>query len=1133
LDAFCCETDWAVQNPGTSITQAPATAPPDGSATSAPTFDVFFCQRSMASSDLERNDKLNKQEYVIFLNRLTNSEFIGKTYDQLDAGLQANYGNLAGDEGNISIFGSKPDQKDISVEQENNLSNICLETSIALNGGALLSTDNTTGTPTNNPASTPTPTALTPVESPPTVEPSVQMSLPPSFDTNTCDIALGSSDPDADDYLSEEEYTEFVIRLTGDKFEGLAFKELPSPLPDTYYDLVPKNETGIYIYGSKPGDDPDEQQKEALQRICLTVAIAYSQTEEWTSPPLVPPPGTFAPGFSEGYNSFIVSNRGGLTSIDLVNGLNRDGLDQAYNFFIEKAIEDSDLTIGSLPATKERSFLRRRKLAVDLSLNSPKIYLLEDSDCPEGLSSTEKCQIAFAKFQLTIDEEDAGTVSKVYTDYTQSLISQRVLEIVLKKVDPRTTLKIVNASYPVVPETEVNAQPPTGVPGEEKEEEKTKKKLAGPILGGLFVIILICVIVYVYFRGLPFQLELPSFLSFLNRGRGRVGNKGDDNNDEGGLVSGQDDDGRSNSGKGSPVINNNTFVYDDDDEDDEEGHTYLNRFGFAKKKKKNDEENPSFGLDSRRDLSQPLKGSNDDLYAFEEPSEADSESDTPNNKKSVDENDDNVFGGGSSQMWGTDNVFGADLSTPGWGANEAEDNFFGTPEYPEEKNKDAASRSGSKDSGSYSSDDDTYESGEMDESDGHSEQDSGTFDMENSKQENSFSESSADFSSKSGSISVEKMSDDLKLKNDDMNAAIDNGDWDAVVQATKNFGKSDIEDSGDGKHNSDDEDDDSDSESYSGSGDGSATSATTTSEERENREEYRAQVEDLVKIVLPDETEKVGAMMDQFKGREAELVSTLQTMEERSGGQRARAAVHKSKPPAQQQNVAYTTGPNGAGIQGGEGSAAGTAAIAAASLPIPAEEMLDGDYEEYQNVSFDSGFERQNAFGDEGEEAQYKNEGSEYSNEYDDDRSYLSEDGSASRSYYSDEEDSQGRSVYSDEEGSQTKSVYSEEEGSRTRSVYSDEDGSQTRSVYSDEEGSQIRSAYSDEEGSREWDPNTQEEGSQERSYYSDEEGSEVRSFYSQEGSRSYYSGEGSYRSGEEPKEGSYFSDEGSQQDEK
>lgn len=90
--------------------------------------------------------------------------------------------------------------------------------------------------------------------------------------------------------------------------------------------------------------------------------------------------------------------------------------------------------------------------------------------------------------------------------------------------------------------------------------------------------------------------------------------------------------------------------------------------------------------------------------------------------------------------------------------------------------------------------------------------------------------------------------------------------------------------------------------------------------EEEQRRKYLAQVKDLVHTVVPDEIENVEAMMDQFVGREPELINTLQTMHERSTSKRARNAIHRSKAIPQRDSSLISTG----GIDG-------SAAIAAAS----------------------------------------------------------------------------------------------------------------------------------------------------------------------------------------------------------
>ena len=291
------------------------------------------------------------------------------------------------------------------------------------------------------------------------------------------------------------------------------------------------------------------------------------------------------------------------------------------------------------------------------------------------------------------------------------------------------------------------------------------------------------------------------------------------------------------------------------------------------------------------------------------------------------------------------------------------------------------------------------------------------------EEQHSYSESSADdekfgdgFASKS--LSTDKLNSDLRLKNDNMDTAIENGDWDAVVQAANSFDKSDQEStsvagsSEIGTFSQDDIEDNSYSDSYS---DASTASATTATVEFERRVEYRAQVDFLVREVLPDETEKVDAMMDQFKGREAELVSTLQTMKERNTNSKARALVHKSK--------AYIGGANVNGAQRGDGSTAGNAAIAAASLPIPESGMFDNEDENSFDNTDHVDFERDSNFVDASNSEDYEDR-SEYSDE--DDRSYFSDEGSGSG------------------EGSRSVS----NGGSGSRSFYS-EDGS--RSYYSGE----------------------------------------------------------------------------------
>jgi hypothetical protein len=76
----------------------------------------------------------------------------------------------------------------------------------------------------------------------------------------------------------------------------------------------------------------------------------------------------------------------------------------------------------------------------------------------------------------------------------------------------------------------------------------------------------------------------------------------------------------------------------------------------------------------------------------------------------------------------------------------------------------------------------------------------------------------------------------------------------------------------------------------------SMVSAASTVDPQEKRQmnAYRAEVEALVRRVVPDEIDNVDDIMVQFSGREEELIETLRAMQEKSIAQRARAAVQKS-----------------------------------------------------------------------------------------------------------------------------------------------------------------------------------------------------------------------------------------------
>ena len=125
---------------------------------------------------------------------------------------------------------------------------------------------------------------------------------------------------------------------------------------------------------------------------------------------------------------------------------------------------------------------------------------------------------------------------------------------------------------------------------------------------------------------------------------------------------------------------------------------------------------------------------------------------------------------------------------------------------------------------------------------------------------------------------------------------VDAGDWEGVVAAAAKFEAS----AGTGSQSR------TTSNSMESTGTGQSTlsnSAGDTPSKVQKREEVRAEVEALVRRVVPDEIDNVDEMMNQFKGREEELVETLRTMQERAVAQKARSAGHKAAKQEARRNV--------------------------------------------------------------------------------------------------------------------------------------------------------------------------------------------------------------------------------------
>lgn len=917
------------------------------------TVDERDCLIDLTFADSDRDSKLTEEEYVRFVNKVSDDNYKGLNFGELPGNLKDTFYSLAS-YGVIDIIGSRPEHNP-SDSQESFLIDVCCQTDLALKNP----TQPTTGPPPSSP----------PVSNP--------FNCDDSIPRQKCNIYVSIVDVNKDDFLNKVEYVRFLDRLVGDDtYDNVFFNDLPENLIANFDKFADGDK--INIYGTKPGQKASSSQDEKLDAFCCETDYAVENpgtlapvTPTQSPVPVTPSPTPTTPAkLVEVFNSFIISNTKGINANRLVPGNpNRDGLDGAYDKF-------SSNSVSSLSQIRSSSFSLRRSLATMFEPNSAKITTILDSDCPAQVDTRATCQTVFASFKVTVRNQDIEGLSERYTSATQKDIENGALQTALTDEDPLSSLKVVDASYPAIYEpSSVPTPAPTPAPAPAK-----KSSPAGPIVGGLFAVVIILVIGWYIkkngIKGMPWsnksnaygkqenevkQSLFAKFMVFIsklaNKNDDRKTKREEDNDDDSDII----DDYISDDSDSSDEDNENAFgtfgveqKNSFEKERLEEKQGTKNFFGFGKLRKQDTDDSDNFGVGS--DYSNSTKdGADFSNYKFDDPSASE--------KSYLKDGTSYKFDSTMSPEWGN---FGGSEQ---WGASgdssEVGKNFFVSSTFANQDSKsgkeyaqplEGDGAESSSESSYESSEDTTYES-----------------DADSNLRKDVYSSSSTDNENTSAYTSTGESVDNEGGWG--VNAEIvpqESNTSSAFGEGLTQQGSDDIDNEEESGADYDEDTGSDDESSYSGSSDiseDSRSTVTSTSDERRKRKEYRAQVVSLVGLVIPEQIDKVDAMMEQFKGREAELISTLQTMQERSAAQRARAAVHKSKSiPSREETRADGSyaGANTAVVGASEGSAAGTAAIAAASLPIPAggfEEVDDqGEPEEETEFGDEQAFPSNSTF---------------------------------------------------------------------------------------------------------------------------------------------------------------------------
>ena len=1152
--------------PASSTTATPApVASSTTTTTAAPTtisnqqnwntaaYSLTVCNIDMFLSDSNKNDYIDESEYVTWCNRISKLSYT--SFATLPTALQTNYITLS--DGNttlgINITGSGPGYATTATPMEMaQMNRICGATYNAVQGVL-------TGTtvPTPAPRATTTTSAPTAAGGGTGTNNNSSAGIPYS----TCLQYLALSDGDHNNYLTQAEYFRFVNLAGNRTWVAGSFSTLPTVLQNNYNTLANGNPNGTDIYGATPSETPNADQTAHLQTLCLQTGIAIAQALASTSAPggtttLAPTPAATVVGQGNIYNAYIISNTQGLTASVLASGPNRQALDSGYAAFVAAQVaifqggNGTNATVRALVRQGSRRHLQTAlNNNVTLITSSPLNYLLVDEPCPTGVTGT--CQKVYASFAVIVgNSADHTAVVTALTNQTQAALaasSGGLQQYILAANATAPILVAAAASPPLRPPSSSSPAlaPSSSSPGPQAPPPPASsggKSSAGTIAGAVIGVLLGAGAVFgVYFLLKRRGIDCSGLSGMFTRGDGAKkkkdkngSNKTDDDDDFGGGGGGANAVARpSGNGFGfeveDPDANGDGFKkknnFDDDDEDsaaDEDsapeeeennagaGSNMFNAFGRGKNKKGGGGfgDNSVGGLGGEEAFRETPSANDFADYAFDDPA-----ADPEFKKKKNDESIGDLFSTQSSNASGSGKGWGEETSpqngeAAAWGATGAGGAWGETKKSPSAASGSSRSRSEGEEerSGSY----DDEESGS--EEDSYYDED---------EEESRFTRETFGNNPAPGTVPENVRQ---------MDAMVDQGNWDGVIAATAKFDSAGFDDeaSDPSKPSLAESEGLSRSEgSRSGSGSRSRTSGADedasrgegtendtmqdsvsyTSEDIRRRNEYRGQIEQLVRKVVPDEIDNVSAMMDQFAGREAELINTLQAMEERTSVQRARKAVHKSKGIPQRDNFGFAAG-------GTDGSAA----IAAASTLGVSQSQAPPSFD--APPARGGAFEEEEDDGQSFDEDEAEEEGEEYFDEEEEDQasgSYQSGSRSGSRSQYSGEEE-EGFEEGGSQEGSR------DPEGEYSGS----EDRSGTGS-YGDEgdQRSQASGSYNDEERSH---SGAYDEG-QEVGYGDDRSGSYVSgegSYRSgSQRSGSYVSGEGSYRSGSQ-RSGSYVSGEGS-----
>jgi hypothetical protein len=197
------------------------------------------CTTFMALSDSNRDMFMSTDEYVTFVNYLSDQYYGNVTFEQLPEELTTNFEVWAGSDLSLGIEGSYPGASQTAYQAER-LESICYDTRTVL---SVI----TTPAPSRNSSQTPTIA--------PTPDTTILKPVDKSF--SDCRTAMAVSDLSRDNELDPQEYVRFISFMSENQFQFTEYDDLPELLRFNFATLSKVNSVSgirsMNITGSAPG----------------------------------------------------------------------------------------------------------------------------------------------------------------------------------------------------------------------------------------------------------------------------------------------------------------------------------------------------------------------------------------------------------------------------------------------------------------------------------------------------------------------------------------------------------------------------------------------------------------------------------------------------------------------------------------------------------------------------------------------------------------------------------------------------------------------------------------------------------------------------------------------------------------